>query len=169
MSDYEDYVASSESESEPEMDEEYAFGGKESDSSQDEAASESESEQSDDEVDVVDEKIDLSKISDYNKEIVAVKPENHCTSNILSRYEMAEIISIRATQISQHNNCCVDITGLDNPTDMAKRELMMRMNPLVLRRHVGDLKNAKTGNVESYYEMKNPNEMQFSVTYNNVM
>lgn len=113
--------------------------------------------------------VDIKKVSNYNKEIIVVKPENRRTSHILSKYEMTEIVSIRATQISQHNNCMVDTTGLDDPIKMSKLELMSRRCPLVLRRHVGDVVNAKTGEMESYYEWWSPNEMQFAVTYNDVL
>lgn len=107
--------------------------------------------------------------SKYSKEIIVVKPENRRTSNIMSKYEMTEYISIRATQISQHNNCMVDTTGLDDPVAMAKRELMMRKTPLVIRRHVGDIKNLATGELESYYEFWHPAEMAFATTYPDVL
>jgi DNA-directed RNA polymerase subunit K/omega len=113
--------------------------------------------------------LDLKKVSDYNKEIIVIKPENRRTSHILSKFEMTEIVSIRATQIGQHNNCLVDITGLDDPIKMAKRELMARKSPLIVRRHVGDLLNKEKGIVESFYEFWSPNEMQFSVTYPDVL
>lgn len=114
------------------------------------------------------EEIDIKQVSNYNKEIIVVKPENRRTSHIISKYEMTEIVSIRATQISQHNNCMVDISDLDDPIKMAKRELMMRKTPLVLRRHVGDLRD-KDGNVQSYYEFWDPNEMAFATVYPDVI
>lgn len=113
--------------------------------------------------------VDLKKVSNYNKEIIVVKPENRRTSHILSKYEMTELVSIRATQISQFNNCMVDITGLDDPIKMAKREISLRKSPLILRRHVGDLKDPKTGEIQSYYEYWDPNQMQFAVQYLDVL
>ncbi|SIP85868.1 RNA polymerase Rpb6 [Pacmanvirus A23] len=113
--------------------------------------------------------LDLSEVSSFNKEIIVVKPENRLTSHVMSKFEQTEITSIRAVQISQFNNCLVDITGLDDPILMAKRELMMRKCPLIIRRKVGELKNPKTGKVEEYYEYWSPNEMQFSVEYLDAM
>lgn len=105
--------------------------------------------------------------STFTREIIIIKPEERRTSSTMSRYEMTEHVSIRATQISQYNNCMVDITGLDDPVKMAKRELMMRMSPLVLRRHVGDA--LLNGEMCSYYEYWSPNEMAFAVTYDDVI
>lgn len=117
--------------------------------------------------DVADESsdVDLKDVSKYNREIVIVHPDDRRTSDILSKFEMTEIISIRATQISQFNNAMVDIAGLTSPIDIAKRELMNRMCPLMLRRMVGELKNEKTGVLELYAEDWCPNDMIFSTTY----
>lgn len=115
------------------------------------------------------EELDIKQVSSHIKEIVVVKPENRRSSHILSKFEMTEIVNIRATQISQYNNCMVDITGLDDPILMSKRELMMRMCPLTLRKHVGDVRDSKTGEIRSYYEIFDTNEMMFSVTYPEAM
>jgi len=104
----------------------------------------------------------------YNKEIIVVKPENRQTSTVMNHFEMTDSVSTRAAQIANHNNCMVDIAGLDDPIKMAKRELMMRMSPLTLRRHVGDIKNAE-GVIDQYYEFFSPNEMIFSTTYPDVL
>ena len=116
-------------------------------------------EESDNE-EIIEEEVDIKSVSNHNETIIVVKPEDRCTSNILSKYEMTEIISIRATDIAQNSNCMVDIAGLDDPIKMAKRELMMRMCPLTLRRYIGE-RNAG----EKIYEFWNPNEMQFATTY----
>jgi DNA-directed RNA polymerase I, II, and III subunit RPABC2 len=113
--------------------------------------------------------LDLKKVSDYNKEIIVVKPENRRTSHIMSKFEMTEAVSIRATQISQHNNCLVDIAGLDDPIKMAQRELAARRCPLIIRRHVGDVYNKEKGIILSYYEFWSPNEMMHAKTYNDVL
>lgn len=97
------------------------------------------------------------------KVVVIVKPENMRTSSIMSLFEMTEYVSIRGHSIAKYGNCTVDATGLSE-TDAAKRELMMRRSPLVIRRHVGDLVD-ENGQIESYYERWNPNEMIFATTY----
>lgn len=115
------------------------------------------------------ESVDLKKASSYNKVIVVVKPENRRTSNVMTKFEMTECVSIRATQIAQYNNCMVDTTGLDDPIKMSQREISMRMSPLTLRRYVGEKKNEKSGEIETYYEYWSPNEMTFSTVYSDIL
>jgi DNA-directed RNA polymerase subunit K/omega len=104
----------------------------------------------------------------YNKEVIIIAPDKRKFSNILSKYEMTEIISIRSTQIAHFNNCMVDAPGLSDPILMAKRELMMRKCPLVLSRFAGELPD-QNGKKYSYYEYWYPNEMQFAVMYPDVI
>ena len=106
----------------------------------------------------------LVRAQDDIKVIVVVAPEKMRTPSTMSLFEMTEHGSIRGAEISRWNNCMVDTTGLDDPVDMAKRELMMRRSPLELRRHVGDL--VVDGKVESYYEIWSPNDMIFSTHFN---
>lgn len=98
-------------------------------------------------------------------EVVVRKDENNLTTDVLSIYEMTNIVSIRATQISTNLNPMVDVSDLQDPILMAKRELMMRKCPLIVRRFVGEKKNAKTGKYELVYEFRNPNTMIFSTIY----
>lgn len=147
-----EYVAGDESEEEP----------VETVDSEDEANDGESSEEKD--VDEPDDSVDLKSVSEYNKEIIVIKPENRKFSQILSKYEMTELVSIRATQISQYNNCMVDITGLDDPIAMAQRELRMRKCPIMVRRTAGDIKDA-SGEVRTYVEDWDPNFMQFAVDY----
>jgi DNA-directed RNA polymerase subunit K/omega len=121
--------------------------------------------------DIAEDTAEPIKITDdpFTITVIVVKPEKRKTSHIMSLFEMTEYISIRATQISQYNNCMVDTTGLTDPIDMAKRELMMRKCPLVLRRHVGYRKNKLTGVAESYFEYWNPSNMQFAKEYPDVL
>lgn len=121
------------------------------------------------EEEIEEDEVNLKQVSNYNKEIIVLRPENRRTTHICTKYEMTEIISIRATQISQHNNCMVDITGLDDPIKMAKRELMLRKCPLTIRRHVGDMRDKTTGELKSYYEYWSPNEMALAVSYTDVI
>jgi DNA-directed RNA polymerase subunit K/omega len=113
----------------------------------------------------------LQKISIYNQEVIIVRPEERITTNVMSKFEMTENVSIRAHMIAEHNDCMVDITGLDNSTDMAKRELMMRMSPLTIRRTVSVIPDpsAGVGRVKIYVEDWSPNEMVFAVAYPNVL
>ncbi len=106
---------------------------------------------------------DIRSISNHVKEIIIVRPENRMTSNVMSKYEMTEYCSIRAEQIAEYNNCMADITGLSDPVLMAKRELMQRRCPLMLRRAVGS--RMIRGELVAHYEDWNPAEMTFAVAY----
>lgn len=120
-----------------------------------------ESVESDIEVDIIPETVEAPIA--ITKEVVVVKPENRRTSSVMTAFEMAECNSFRGTDIARNNNCLVDTTGLTDYMDMAKRELMMRMCPLTLRRFVGE--RIRDGIVEEVYEWWSPNEMTFAVTY----
>lgn len=76
-------------------------------------------------------------IIEYSQEVRIVPEHLRKSPARLSQYEMTEIVGIRASQIEKTGHCLVDITGLDNEIDMAKRELLMRKCPLLLRREVG--------------------------------
>lgn len=112
--------------------------------------------------------IDMKSVSTHIQEIIVVKPEDRRTSGVMNKFEMTEYVNIRATQIAQHNNCMVDITGLSDPVLMAKRELMEGECPLTLRRHLNN-KNEKSGEINSYYEYWDPADMQLAVSYPEAM
>jgi DNA-directed RNA polymerase I, II, and III subunit RPABC2 len=59
------------------------------------------------------------------------------TLAILSKYEKAKIIGIRAQQISMGSNIYLDnVHGYTNPLDIAKEELRQKRTPLIVRRNV---------------------------------
>jgi len=103
---------------------------------------------------------------EHTIEIIVVNKDKRRTSNIITKTEMTELVSIRATQISQHNNCMVDLGGFKDPIKLAQRELMLRKCPLVLERCVGERLNLETKKMEKYYEFWQPNEMTFATSYN---
>lgn len=107
-----------------------------------------------------DDNFDIKSVSQYNSEINIVPAEDRQSRSVLSVSEITAIISIRAAQIQDKNNCLVDISGLTDPRKMAMRELMMRKCPLYVRRCVDG-----TG-ADSVYEIWDPNAMTFAITYN---
>ena len=132
---------------------------------QDDAQSDSEevsnSEEEEEETDVEDGE-DVSTAppqSDIRMEIYAPPKEEYKTSNVLSAFEMTEIIGIRSAQIAKNRICLVDVADLNDAVSMAKRELMMRKCPLTLRRYCG-MQHGKI-----IYEYWNPNEMVFSISF----
>jgi len=88
----------------------------------------------DDSEDIIYNRFDLK--TDNIKRIKLVPYEKYKTSHQLTEYEMVEIVSLRASEIERGSPVFVDITGLTNPIDMAKKELYERKCPLILRRFV---------------------------------
>jgi DNA-directed RNA polymerase I, II, and III subunit RPABC2 len=72
------------------------------------------------------------------REIIIVPMDDRITSNILTKFEIARIISVRATQIEKNNECYVDVSGLSNPVDMAERELVSGNCPISIIRMLNE-------------------------------
>ena len=98
----------------------------------------------------IEDNINLNDIdnNDMKYEII-VKSENRITSHILSIYEFIELISIRASQITNGSYVFTDITGISDPIEMAKKELLDNKCPLYVKRLIGLNK----------YELWSPNVM----------
>ncbi len=86
--------------------------------------------------------------------------DDYRTSDKLSEYEQTAIISHRAEQIATFNNSTIDITGLSDAKQIAQRELMLRKNPFLLRREVGEVNGRRV------VEVFDVNEMIFHYHYN---
>ena len=56
------------------------------------------------------------------------------TSEIMTLFEYSSVLSTRATQIENNSIVYVDTTGLDNPVDIAKKEIMCKKCPLSIQR-----------------------------------
>ena len=66
-----------------------------------------------------------------------VKDDERRTSNRLTVYELTELISIRGNQIANGSHVFVDITGLTDPIEMAKKEINNNKCPLFIKRFIG--------------------------------
>lgn len=60
------------------------------------------------------------------------------TLPILTRYEKARILGVRAIQISHGAPPMIELTGELDPVRIAELELRDRKNPLIIRRHLPD-------------------------------
>jgi len=60
------------------------------------------------------------------------------TIPFLTKYEKSRIIGKRAMQISKGSPPLVEIGDLENPIDIAKKELMERKIPFIIRRPLPD-------------------------------
>ena len=78
-----------------------------------------------------------------------LKSDDRITSNILTIYEIIELIGVRATQISQGSPIFTDVKNITNPSDMAKKEIFDNKCPLYIKRNIGLDK----------YELWDPNTM----------
>lgn len=126
----------------------------------DESVVSDESAEGSDAEDIEDEPI-VETEQEFVKRIVIIHPDKRMTSNILSAYETTELISLRATDISRHNNPMVDCKDLDDPIKMAERELLAKKCPLLLNRIVGEYREGKE--VITYSEDWDPNEMMITM------
>jgi len=158
MSDYEDDFDPAVDDIEPEEDESPAVSDDEvdgvvNDEDEDEAGSGDE----DEEVPAV-----PLQSRQVIREIIVVPDGKRMTSNILSSLEMTEIVSIRATQISQFNNCRVP-NSYDDPIKQAQLELMKKECPLLVERDIGE--RLVDGELVKHVEHWNPNTMNFAVHY----
>ena len=71
------------------------------------------------------------------EEIKDQNSKNRRTLPILSKYEKAKIIGIRAQQISMGSYIYLDtIKAYNNPLDIAKEELRQKRTPLLVRRTI---------------------------------
>jgi len=102
----------------------------------------------------------------YHKVIIVLK--NRKSSNILTKFEQCEIISIRAQQIANNDIALIDKGLLDDPIDIAKKELMLRKCPLILRRKMGEIFNKEKKEFIEYYEYWDVNQMTFPIYYEGV-
>jgi DNA-directed RNA polymerase subunit K/omega len=66
-----------------------------------------------------------------------IKNDDKITSNILTIYEITELIGIRATQIANGAPLFIDIDYLDDPIEMAKKEIINNRCPLYVKRYIG--------------------------------
>jgi len=96
---------------------------------------------------------------------IYIAPSNEwITSDLLSEYEMTELVSIRASQIERDASTVMcDIGNLDDCIKIAQRELMERKCPLLVRRVVGTM--VLNGETFIRVEDRDPREMQFSLTW----
>lgn len=68
---------------------------------------------------------------------IIIKNEDKITSNILTIYEVTELIGIRATQISNGSPTFTDMEDCNDPIEMAKLELINNKFPLYIKRYIG--------------------------------
>jgi len=73
-----------------------------------------------------------------NKLIIYYNPEDRQTSEIMTKYEYTEAVSIRAKQIENGGVCFTNCDDLTDPIKMAEREIEYKKCPLDLIRMITD-------------------------------
>lgn len=71
-----------------------------------------------------------------SSEIIVVDPSNRITSDYMTLYEQSKIIGTRAQHIANGAPIYTDIAGLDDPLEIAKKELRERKCPLSVVRRI---------------------------------
>lgn len=69
-------------------------------------------------------------------EIIYVLPEDRRCSEIMSRLEECEVVSIRAAQIESGSPIFTDIGFLIDPLEIARKEIKDKRCPLSIIRHI---------------------------------
>ncbi len=75
---------------------------------------------------------------ELRNEIVYRRPEDRVTSEVMTRFELCEIISIRAKQLEKGHKVFTDVGELTNPIDIARKEILDKKCPLSIRRMITD-------------------------------
>jgi DNA-directed RNA polymerase subunit K/omega len=86
---------------------------------------------------------------ELRKEIIIIHPDNRITSEIMTKFERTEVISIRSRQIENGGNCFVSVDDLTDPIEMAIREMQQKRCPC-------DILRARTDKI---YERWHVNEL----------
>lgn len=82
---------------------------------------------------------DLNSV-DYYRIMRVVKPADRVTSDIMTTFEYAEVVGIRATEIAKGSKIFTDTAGLTDTVEIAKKEIFDRRCPLtIIRRLTHDL------------------------------
>jgi DNA-directed RNA polymerase subunit K/omega len=71
-------------------------------------------------------------------DIVFVAPENRVMSEIMTKFEYTDVISVRAKQIENGGQCYTDVGNIDDPLAMAKKEIIDKKCPLDIKRPLTD-------------------------------
>lgn len=77
-------------------------------------------------------------ISNENQSAKAVPKEERSTTRYLTKYEKARLLGTRALQISMNAPILVELEGLSDPLEIARKELREGKIPLCIRRFLPD-------------------------------
>lgn len=88
-------------------------------------------------------------------EIVYRRPEDRTTSEVMTRFELCEVVSIRAKQLENgYKKIFTDVGEFTNPIDIARKEILDKKCPLSIVRMLTD----KVGEKWQVNEMAIPHD-----------
>lgn len=82
-------------------------------------------------------------------EYIYIHPELRKTSEVMTKYEYTNVISIRADHIQKNDKCFTNTENISDPIEMAKKEIEDKKCPLSILRNITD----------NIYEIWQVNEM----------
>ena len=68
----------------------------------------------------------------------AIDKSKRITTRFLTKYERARVLGSRALQISMNAPVMVDIGGETDPLQIARKELLEKKIPMIIRRYLPD-------------------------------
>jgi len=77
-------------------------------------------------------------VMDFSEALEKANNAQKTTLPIMTKYEKAKIIGLRATQIAKGAIPLVDVKGIKDPFSKAEKELMEKKMPLIIRRVLPD-------------------------------
>ena len=104
--------------------------------------------------------LEISYVEDSDTHSLAPKERStKVTDNLITPYEYARLLSHRATELKLGFKPMIEWNESYDPIAIAKREIELRVVPLVVVRRIpgGDSKKNKLGYKEEIWELKNLN------------
>jgi len=105
----------------------------------------------------MDDFLEISYVEDSDTQSIAShhnKKSKKLTDNLITPYEYAKLLIRRATELKMGYKPAIEWDGPYDPIAIAKREIELRVVPLVIVRNIPDLKSP-SGYKEEIWELKN--------------
>lgn len=108
----------------------------------------------------------INNILNYKVQPVIINEDNRITMSKISDYEFANIITQRIKNIETTGKALCTIGNLNNPRDIAIKELIDRKCPFKLRRQVGHKIDHDKKILYNFYELWDVNNMSYPAIFN---
>lgn len=95
---------------------------------------EEEEETEEDKIIVIPKRNMIQTVQKEDSNVIIVAPENRLTSEYMTIYEYSKVVGTRATHISEGAPLYIDPSGISSALEIAKKEIDMKLCPLVVVR-----------------------------------